>query len=296
MKNVSRIAGLTLAATFASFGAFGVAHAGVTPDKTCGGNNSCVVGTNTGGGNGVLGVNTGTGYGVLGKSAQTLAAVGGFNSNNGSGVYGQTQTGAGINGYANSGFGIQGYSASGDGIVVYGGNNGSDITGSYIGLLGRASSFPFVATDPNGNDLAYLDINGNMFVHGTYNTFAAIGHRQAVTGYAAKSTSPTVEDVGSAHLAGGVANVPLDPAFARSIDGRVAYHVFVTPNGDTRGLYVSGKSATGFVVREVQQGRGSFDFDYRIVATAAGHAGERSRVVDMANAGEPRAARAALKR
>jgi hypothetical protein len=42
--------------------------------------------------------------------------------------------------------------------------------------------------------------------------------------------------------------------------------VFLTPNADTRGLYVQGKYARGFIVREVGNGRGSFDFDYRVYA------------------------------
>jgi hypothetical protein len=44
------------------------------------------------------------------------------------------------------------------------------------------------------------------------------------------------------------------------------YYVFLTPLGDTRGLYVSIKTPTAFQVREVEHGRSSLEFDYRIVA------------------------------
>jgi hypothetical protein len=70
--------------------------------------------------------------------------------------------------------------------------------------------------------------------------------------------------------------VRLDPAFAASIDPRVAYRVFVTPDGDTpHGLFVAAKTAVGFIVREAQNGRSAVSFDYRVVATALGRANER---------------------
>jgi hypothetical protein len=44
------------------------------------------------------------------------------------------------------------------------------------------------------------------------------------------------------------------------------YHVFLTPEGDSRGLYVSSKSATGFTVNEQQGGASSLGFSYRVGA------------------------------
>ncbi len=73
--------------------------------------------------------------------------------------------------------------------------------------------------------------------------------------------------------------MPLDPTFAASIDGRQSYRVFVTPDGDTNGLYVAAKTATGFIVREIHGGRSTLAFDYRIVATAWGESGQRAAVV-----------------
>jgi hypothetical protein len=49
------------------------------------------------------------------------------------------------------------------------------------------------------------------------------------------------------------------------IDLRDGYRVFVTPEGDSKGLYVA-KAAGGFFVREQQGGRSTLPFDYRIVA------------------------------
>jgi hypothetical protein len=66
--------------------------------------------------------------------------------------------------------------------------------------------------------------------------------------------------------------VELDPTFARTLDTQRTYQVFLTPGGDTRGLYVASKSPSQFVVREVQGGHGTFPFDYHIYGTALGKA------------------------
>lgn len=88
---------------------------------------------------------------------------------------------------------------------------------------------------------------------------------QRVLAYASESASATIEDVGTGRMAGEVANVTIDPAFA-SVTDRKWYYVFVTPLGDTRGLYVSMKTPTEFQVREDGGGRSRVQFDYRIVA------------------------------
>ena len=44
------------------------------------------------------------------------------------------------------------------------------------------------------------------------------------------------------------------------------YHVFLTPVGDTQGLYVSTISQDGCEVREQQGGTSNLPFSYRVVA------------------------------
>jgi hypothetical protein len=56
---------------------------------------------------------------------------------------------------------------------------------------------------------------------------------------------------------------------------RDVYRVVVTPDGDTRGLYVAAKTPTGFTARESQGGHSTVTFDYRIVATQLGQIGRR---------------------
>jgi hypothetical protein len=88
---------------------------------------------------------------------------------------------------------------------------------------------------------------------------------QHVLAYAAESATATIEDVGTARLIDGAAKVEIDPSFAAVMDHKW-YYVFLTPLGDTRGLYVSAKTPSAFQVRESEGGRSRLDFDYRIIA------------------------------
>lgn len=159
------------------------------------------------------------------------------------------------------------------------GADGSDINGGYIGIIGRApagtGTYPLVLTDQNGTDLDFTDGAGNLFIHGSLINFARTRWGQAMTEYTPRSTTPSVEDVGTAHMINGQATVRLDSWYAQSIDLRVPYHVFLTPDGDTRGLFVAQRTPSGFTVREVQGGRGTLDFEYRIVSTSIGQTNQR---------------------
>jgi hypothetical protein len=168
--------------------------------------------------------------------------------------------------------------------------------GYYIGDVDRSNTYPWLAQDGSGNDLDFTDASGNMYVHGSYLNFAKTRNGNVAMAYTPKSTSPTVEDNGTAHLVNGTAVVQLGSAFADTIDMSRAYQVMITPDGDTRGLFVASKSPTSFVVREVQGGRGTLDFDYHIYASQAGEAGVRmtEMTVAQAKAIEPHAPAAKL--
>jgi hypothetical protein len=68
-----------------------------------------------------------------------------------------------------------------------------------------------------------------------------------------------------------VAWVPLDASFAETANAAISYHVFLTPNGDSNGLYVARKTAGGFEVREHAGGGSNVAFDYRIVVRRRGY-------------------------
>jgi hypothetical protein len=73
------------------------------------------------------------------------------------------------------------------------------------------------------------------------------------------------EDFGSARLKRGRATVKLDADFAKVVM-LGDYRVFLTPEGDCKGLYVQSKRGASFEVRELQGGDSSIAFSYRIVA------------------------------
>jgi hypothetical protein len=199
-------------------------------------------------------------------------------SNNGLGVSGSSTNESGVQGSSTNWLGVAGDSGY-IGVYGNGGARGADITGGLFGVIGRApagsGTYPLLLTDQFNNLLAYLNGDGDMYVHGTYNNFARVRDGNTVVSYGAKSASPSIEDTGSGQLVNGIAIVNLDMTFAQAIDPHQVYHVMLTPDGDTRGLFVASKSPNQFVVREVQGGHGSLSFDYHIYAATLGQANER---------------------
>jgi hypothetical protein len=96
--------------------------------------------------------------------------------------------------------------------------------------------------------------------------------------YAAQSTVPALEDYGEAQLINGHGHVFIDAALADALDSRANYLVFITPEGDSNGLFVTGKNRAGFDVRENRGGRDSLTFSYRIISKPAGEDGDRLAV------------------
>ncbi|HMD03330.1 MAG TPA: hypothetical protein VKG44_10245, partial [Candidatus Baltobacteraceae bacterium] len=163
----------------------------------------------------------------------------------------------------------------------------------YVGLEGQpkdSSSFPFLAHNSGGGDVAYIDNAGDFFYHGSLNTFVSTRSGNVGRMYVNGSTMQTIEDFGSGAILNGSGSVHFDAAFADTMDASGGYQVFLTPDGDSRGLFVASKTPAGFTVRESQGGRSSISFDYRIVAKRNGHASDRLAVAhSAADFGEPRA-------
>jgi len=117
---------------------------------------------------------------------------------------------------------------------------------------------------------------GDMTCTGQVKTLATTGGgSRKVETYAMQSAENWMEDFGSGLLQSGVAVVKIDATFAETVSATADYHVFITPNGDSKGLYVIKKTATSFEVRESGGGTSSLSFDYRIVAKRRGYEGQR---------------------
>ena len=249
-------------------------------------------------GNGVHGVSAST-SGIFGETSSIYgadAALFGYSHNVATGVYGFSSK-IGIHGVSlgNSGTGtytsvfINGPPAiwgdtAGNGYAVVGttdsGTAGEFINDSpsqeamYVGNFYNGNST--VAEFAGEKGACTFFGNGDVLCTGTVSSAVKVddGNR-AVTSYAVQSAESWSEDAGSAKLVNGVAHVVLDPTFAQTVNTSVEYHVFLTPGGDSDGLYVTNKTAQGFEVHEHGSGHSTISFDYRIMAKRAGHENER---------------------
>ena len=178
----------------------------------------------------------------------------------GTGVYGEAEAGAGVVGYST--IGVQGQSDR------------------YVGVYGSSvdenDNLGFAA----GYFYGHVIIQGDLTVLGAKS--AAIPHRDGFHRllYSIESPESWLEDFGEAKLVKGKATVKLDPGFA-SATRTAQYHVFLTPYGDSHGLYVSHRGRTGFQVREQGKSRSSISFSYCIVAKRKDIAGTRLAKVKM---------------
>ena len=121
---------------------------------------------------------------------------------------------------------------------------------------------------------------GSLSCTGQIKSLVSSGNGQRkVETYAVQSPENWMEDFGSGQLQKGVAVVTIDLAFAETVTGDANYHVFLTPRGDSKGLYVINATPNTFEVRESGGGTSSLAFDYRIVAKRRGF--ERQRLVDV---------------
>ncbi len=188
---------------------------------------------------------------------------------------------AGVVGSSNSYLGVLGVGTNDIGLVGEGTTAGAAAfaTESTAGGL-QMRSF---SADTNGFDVMSLDDNGNMILSGTLTQSGSplITRRHpakdgyATATYASTGTSPTIEDYGQAQVVGGIARVALDAKFAQTIDSRSPYLVFLTPEGDSNGFYVQGKTLAGFTIAENRVIDPSLLVDYRIVARPIGETGSR---------------------
>jgi hypothetical protein len=165
-----------------------------------------------------------------------------------------------------SGFqaGVAGYNsyASGGASGVYGfSQNGPGVTGS----TGSPSSY---ALQAEGNVL----VVGEIYTRGSCS--AGCSRTRGEASFGARTSEPTIDDIGEASTREGVARVNLARDFANAIDPGKPYLVLLTPEGDAA-LYVANRSASGFEVRQVGGGRSSVAFAYRIVAKPFGVSQER---------------------
>lgn len=275
----------------------GIGVAGLA-NADSGGNVGVFGTTSSSEGNGVFGRTeavTGAAVGVFGVAASPggfgMIGVGVAQSDEGQtvtlrpiGVWGDTNVNTGIGVLATADFGI----------AFAGYNNAENIS--------TAKFENDETTDFNGNILAthnphfggtcVIDVGGNLGCTGSKSAVVPVdGGTRKVALYAVEAPENWFEDIGSAQLSNGKAVVSLESTFAQTVNSAVEYHVFLTPKGDCRGLYVTNETTDGFEVRELGGGTANIAFDYRIVARRKGY--ETIRLADKTKrfdqvANEPR--------
>ena len=124
-----------------------------------------------------------------------------------------------------------------------------------------------------------IDVSGDLFCSGTVSGGVLVDNgKRRVALYAMQAADNWFEDAGSARLTHGATVVQLDSIFAQTVNSGVEYHVFLTPKGDCKGLYVTNEGADSFEVRELGGGTANIAFDYRIMARRKGY--ENVRLAD----------------
>ena len=205
------------------------------------------------------------------NSANGVAING--NGTNNSGVFGNSQTYYGVYGQAAGTFaGVGGFSiatATGASGVYGSSTNGYGV----YGFTGSSSGYGLVS---QGNAF----VEGQLYTSGACKNGCTKTRQQAA--FAARTSQPTIDDVGEAVLRMGVARVPLAADFANVIDSSKPYVVLLTPEGEAQ-LYVANRTSTGFEVRQMGGGHSSVAFPYRIVAKPYGAADERLPFKAVAN-------------
>jgi hypothetical protein len=108
--------------------------------------------------------------------------------------------------------------------------------------------------------------------------------------YALEAPDSWLEDVGRAQLRQGRARVDIDPDFAVVSGLGEDYHVFLTPEGPSNGLYVTGRTSSGFDVREQGDGTSELSFSYRIMTRRTDVRTDRLEPIELPSEAGVRAA------
>ena len=229
--------------------------------------------TNSSGVYGVAAATTGPTFGVIGQNYGGSNQVGTV----GAGVYGlmsytPSLTGGSISARAGvqgdggraSSWGVLGTADDNAAGIFY--SNASGNTTYTVAAINLDGPPFYAANDANGSG-CWIDYKGDLTCTGAVSNVAAVENGQRKVALTAiQSPKNWFEDFGSEQLASGATVITLEPEFAQTVNTKMEYHVFLTPNGDCKGLYVAAKTPTSFEVRELGGGTSSVHFDYRIVA------------------------------
>lgn len=190
-----------------------------------------------------------------------------------------------VNAGATDNYAINGYS-QGTGVAVYAEETSSGLAANHVGR----DLVTYILRNSNNN----TNGEGALYVEGTASgtQWSSLSMRWGGTWYkvgGAGSVSTVVpdgsgnerfmycpeapevlfQDYGTAQLVNGEVYIQLDPVFAKNIyvDEDHPLKVYVTLEGECKGVYVTEKSQYGFKVKELNGGTSNVAFSYMVVAT-----------------------------
>ena len=168
--------------------------------------------------------------------------------------------------------------ADSDNAAVFENNSGTYFT--VFAVANDPSGTPLVAYNASTGDTCTVDADADITCSGSITgAITPVRGGNTVAVHAITSPENWIEDFGSGALASGSGHVDLEPVFLSTVNTGVDYHVFLSPEGDCKGLYVANKTANSFDVREIGGGNASIAFSYRIVAKRIGM--ESARLEDL---------------
>jgi hypothetical protein len=163
---------------------------------------------------------------------------------------------------------------------LLGTGSGGAFTGYMCGVYGYATRANqdryggYFATD--GGNYAYVggrisNSNRKIVGTGTVSTIVKSTAGERITLTCPEAPETLFMDFGVGQLIDGRCHVEIDPDLAINIlvDDDHPLKVYITPEGDCNGVYITNKSANGFDVIELMGGNSNISFSWQIVATRA---------------------------
>ena len=216
---------------------------------------------------------TGIDAGVLGTSTSPFVAD---NTRDRQGGYFSNSTLSGATTTVEATASLAGYDSTNN--IYYGGyfDGGQDGNGGFI-----SNSAGDINGDGNTTDYAWVGVrySGTNYKIMGGGSVSTVVNSVDINGdenrgrimFAPESPEITFTDSGSGKLINGQAKITIDPILAKNIhvSENSPLRVFIQLEGDCKGTYVTDKSANGFTVKELQEGKSNVAFSWQLIAVRA---------------------------
>lgn len=143
--------------------------------------------------------------------------------------------------------------------------------GYFTGGVGTSQSYAYVGVKSTSNGTGTSGTNYKIIGNGSVSTLVddSAGNKRVL--FAPEAPEILFEDYGVGKLQNGSVYIEIDPLFAKSIhvSEKHPLKVFIQLEGECNGVFVTEKTASGFLVKELNGGTSNTPFSYHIVANRA---------------------------